>query len=547
MNLPTSSHTPVVNDRDWHEVMKQSNITKARKKADAQMEKLTTEQYDHLRYRCKTDLMFLCYSILNFTRLSPNLHGHLCAWMERNQSHRFKEILLPRGHFKSTILTLGDVVQIILPDVSGSAPWPRNLGPDCRVLIAHETDRQASNFLFAIAGHFLSNPKLMGLFPECIPHSKSRVNKHELELPRSQTWPEPTVDTMGVGGKSQGRHYNYLKLDDLIGDKARDSDLMMQGAKDWIDNIQSFFSDFGKDHLDLIGTRWRLDDLYDHMHERYEDQLLKYIRGVEEFTGKYDEEGAPILEAIFPEEFNEKMLSIIRKNEKVYAAQYANDPTAGATEFTKSWKRYFEWINRSEIAIFTGETRERISISDLDICILFDPAMVGKAGIVVTGTDKKGRVFTLEALKDSWKPPEACDLIFNLVAKWNPRLVAIEAVLFSGLFQNWFEAEMKLRGTYFNVVPVEPKLGGRNIAKDLRVRELTNYFSGGLIFFHPAQDDLIKEFDHFGATKDYHMLDALAYGPDVWMPGTRMRAESNEQAIEEFFKDHDPLTGYSVM
>ncbi len=50
------------------------------------------------------------------------------------------------------------------------------------------------------------------------------INKWALELPRTRPHPEPTIDTMGVGAKSQGRHYNYIKLDDVYGDKARDSE-----------------------------------------------------------------------------------------------------------------------------------------------------------------------------------------------------------------------------------------------------------------------------------------------------------------------------------
>jgi phosphopentomutase len=118
----------------------------------------------------------------------------------------------------------------------------------------------------------------MGLFPEAVPSPrKTRINKWELELPRSLTGnPEPTIDTLGVGGKSQGRHYNYIKLDDIYGDKARDSEAESATTKEWFDNIQSFFSTFLKDKLDLTGTRYDLDDVYAHAEERYGTQLVKY-------------------------------------------------------------------------------------------------------------------------------------------------------------------------------------------------------------------------------------------------------------------------------
>ena len=542
----------LVSDEDWKRILDEDSITAARKKDEEKFTQLTTESYNVLKARCKNDLFFLNTAILGHNRLSPYLHGHLSAWMERNSEWQFKEILLPRGHFKSTVCTIGDSIQIVLPDVTHSQPWPRSIGPDCRLLICHETDGQASNFLFAITGHFLSNSLLMGLFPECVPSPrKHRINRHELELPRSHIWPEPTIDTMGVGGRSQGRHYNYIKFDDLIGDKARDSEVVMSAAKEWFDNIQAFFSKFTEDHFDLIGTRWAFDDLYSHVHDRYGDQILRYIRGVEEPTGPNGE-----IEPIFPEEFNSKALNILRKNRKVWTAQYANNPEEGATEWDKSWKRFYHWTGYNTIAVFNGKIETRINIRDLDICILYDPAMSGNAGIVVTGTDKSvtgnrvGRIFILEALKDEWKPPQACALMFRLVQRWQPRVVAIEEVLFSGLYKHWFEAEMKLRNVHFNIYPVPPVVGGKVLSKPMRVRGLSQYFSAGAIHFaSQGQDDekgIITEFDKFGATKDYHILDALAYGPEVWMPAfSRETWNAHKRAEEQLLGNRDNETGYS--
>lgn len=535
-------------DEEWNNLISEQSLTTAKKKVETKFREFTEEQRQFLRKRAKTDLFFLNQGILGHDRLSPRLHGHLCSWMERNKEWRFREILLPRGHFKSTVATIGDSIQIVLPDVTGSEPHPRSMGTDCRLLICHETDGQASNFLFAITGHFMSNPLLMGLFPECVPSPrKHRINRHELELPRSQTWPEPTIDTMGVGGKSQGRHYNYIKFDDLIGDKARDSETVMMAAKEWFDNVQAFFSKFAVDHFDLIGTRWAFDDLYSHIHERYEGELLKYIRGVEE----PDESG--VLQPIFPEEFTQKSLNILRKNRKVWTAQYANNPEEGATEFDKGWKRFFHWTGYNTIAVFSGKSHTILNVRDLDICILVDPAMSGFGGIVVTGSDHLNRVFVLEAWEREWKPPQLCDFIFKLNSRWQPRLVAIEEVLFSGVFKHWFEREQLFRGQYFSIVPISPVVGGRALSKPMRVRGLMNYFSSASIFFAATArgddtEEIKKEFDTFGANRKIHMLDALAYGPDVWMPGlSRAKFAEYAKAEQDLLAGASVETGYSTI
>lgn len=517
-----------------------SAIYNNQKAAEKRFENLTSDEYGYLRSRSKTDLFFLAYGVLGFQKLSTKLHGDLCNWMWRTQNEQFREILLPRGHYKSTVVTVSDSVQIILPDVGGNSVWPRNLGGNCRLLIGHETHDSAARFLFQITSNFLGNPVLMGLFPECVPSPrKQRINTYELELPRSEFWAEPTIDTMGVGGKNQGRHYNYIKLDDLIGDKARDSELEMQRAKDWFDNIQSFFSTFAKDKFDLIGTRWGFTDLYAHVHNIYGEQLHKYIRGVEEVNPASGKK-----ETIFPEEFPIEKLEILRKNRKVFSAQYANDPAEGASEFDPSWKRFYYRNSVNRISVFSGESSTSISDRDLDVCFLIDPAMTGLAGFVITGTDSgiSPRVFILEAMKQEWKPPELVNLIFQKVSQYRPRVVAIEHVLFSGLFQNWINTEMRVRGISFNLIPV--KTGGK--AKEARVRGLSNYFSAGRIYFHDSQKELIEEYDHFGATNNYHMLDALAYGPDVWKPALRREVWNNYgEVAKQILDGRDIETGYS--
>lgn len=514
-----------------------NEILKNQKAAESKFTHLTTDEWKYLRHRAKTDLFFLAHGVLGFKKLSVNLHGNLCAWHRLTNGYRFREILLPRAHYKSSIETIADSVQIILPDDSGLEPWPRNLGPDCRLLIVHEIIDQASRFLSGIAGHFLENPTLMGLFPECVPDvRKQKINKYELELPRRELWVEPTIDTMGVGGRSQGKHYNYIKADDLIGDKARDSATEMQRAKDWFDNIQSFFSSFKQDHLDVIGTRWAFDDLYAHIHKVYGDDIKKYIRAVEELN----EEGERV--PIFPEEFDLNQLRILRKNRKVWSAQYINDPKESATSFDHSWKRFYERPSFHTVRVPTAQGFIDHKVHDLDTIILYDPAVHGNCGFVVTGTDQKNLVYILDAVKATWKPPEAIDYLFKAVVKYHPRVVAIESVNFSALYQNWLPREMQMRHIHFKVIPVQTK----QKKKTERIEGLSPYFSAGVIHFHESQEDLIEEFDTFGASDDIHILDALAYGPELWRPAlSKERWEKFKQAEEEMLNERDISTGYS--
>lgn len=521
-----------------------------RKEAENRVSGMPTEQWKQLRLLCKSNLFFLATAILGYNKLSENLHGHMCKWCEATDHLQFREILMPRGHFKSTILTIADCIRIALPDDSNSLSGPRARGPNVRVLIGHETHEAASRFLFAITMHFMTNPLLMGLFPECIPNpKKNRINRYELELPRTEIWSEPTFDTMGVGGRGQGRHYNYLKLDDLFGDKARDSEAERTATYTWFDNVQSFFSSFNEDHLDLIGTRWAFDDLYSHAHEMYGDLLTKYIRSCEE--PQLDSAGKRTgrLIPIFPEMFPTEKLAILKKNQKVWQAQYVNNPGEGLGKFEAGWKRWFKMKDNNTILIThklfgsdQREIQETISIHDLDIIFLIDPAMSGNAAFVITGVDRRGRVFVIKASKRSWTPPELVEELFSDVNKWRPRLVAIEAVTFSEVYHYWIIREQALRNNRFKIEAAKT----RNRTKDERIMGLSNWYSSSLIYYMEGQDDIEVEHDTFGASQQIHLLDALAYGPEFWKNGSvsNRMAEYAEQT-RQLLAERDPLTGYS--
>lgn len=515
-----------------NQLVTQTEIDKSRKLGEQRLSNLGTEDVKLLRLRAKNDLFFLCHGILGYKKLSPNLHGNLCSWMQKHDTDQFREILLPRGHYKSTVVTISDSIRIALPDDAGDAPWPRNLGTNCRILLGHETHDSAARFLFSIIGHFTHNPILMGLFPECVPNAKKhRVNKYELEIPRQEIWSEPTFDTMGVGGRSQGRHYNFLKFDDLFGDKARDSVAERQTTLDWFDNTQSFFSTFGADHLDLVGTRWAFDDIYIHAHEIYGSELKKYIRGVEERNA----EGEVV--TIFPEEFSSAKLRILKKNRMVFSAQYANDPAQGASEFDERWLKYFHWINPVVIGTF-GQPRINLR-NDGDIIFLIDPAVNGLASFVITLTDQKDNHYILKAKKAIWDPVELVEEIFSEVVKYQPRMVGIESVLFSALFEPWLKREMQIRNIRFKIEPMKPE----NKQKDNRIRGLVHYFQAGQVYVNENDADLLEEFRTFGASENTHILDAIAYGPRYWRTGVRRRADSANDAAVQIVRDAQ--TGYS--
>lgn len=463
--------------------------------------------------------------------------------MKLHEASKNRCILLPRSHRKTTYCTKVDALQIALPDDLGTAPYPRNLGPNVRICLIHESDRMASRFLQEITNWVTSNELLRFLFPEIIPTNREqRINITELELRRTASWSEPTFDTMGVGTKSQGRHYNRLKLDDIYGTDARDSQAMHERTIQWFDEIEPYLVTPLSDGFDLIGTRYNHKDVYSHAFEKYGDSLPRYVRSVIEFNPETQS-----YEPIFPEMFTLESLAHLKKNRKLWTANYLNAPDFREQhELDPAWLRYYQWAaRRNQIHAFTGTERLTRDVEGLDKVLFIDPAVEGDAGWIITGTDyisNKPNIFVLEAQRGPIPPDKMIPKIFAAVEKWQLRAVVIEEVLFSRLYRHWLQSEMRHRGMFFNVIPAKT----RQKAKDARVLGLAPYFSAGQIWFNQEQTALVEEYMQFGLGNAYHMLDALAYGPEFWRSSVnRSRIEEQKNAEQKFLSLRDPLTGYT--
>lgn len=544
-------------DNEIDELVSQESISASRKAGEEQFKDFTNDEIEILRRRCKTDLFFLG-NILEYTKLSPTLHGSLTHWIEETKGCNYRLALLPRGHYKSTVLTEMDSVQIALPNIAEVQTYPHCLGPSVKVLIAHEVRETAADFLYNIASAFTRKPGMVALFPECIPNKREqRVNKWELDIPGREFNRDATFNTIGAGGAAQGGHFNWIKLDDLIGVSARDSPTVMRTTIQWFDNIISLLTD-PTDGFDLIGTRWAYNDIYSHAMEIYgihlEDSILKciskkdiaaygngllkvYARGVLE-------NGLPI----FPEIMTPERIRILRKNPVIWAAQYVNNPQeSGMTEFTWPLK-FYNKIPNDEIVVFTGQTQAiKRNKQDLDICVFCDPSMgqdetADESGIVVTGIDFKSNIFILETIKKRLRPPQLIDELFRLFFRWRPRVVAIEEVNFSAIYRYWITEKATENGVNLPIKAYKP---GSARSKEARIRGLSHFFSAGQVYILEGMHEFRDEYEQFPIGKSQHLLDALAQGPVFWTKGANQEdIDHFNRKMDDFNDERSELTGY---
>src|SRR5574341_116829 len=209
-----------------------------------------TPEWHRLRERALGDLFFFASVVLGYSELFPyEADTHLLAtrFIERRTGAPeidlvpFQLILWPRETGKSSICTVARSIQRICAD------------PNVAILIANEKALRAEAFLATIKGHFEKNDFLRALFPEVVPANLNETtwSAHRITVNRDTKRPEPTIDTIGVGGTVTGAHYDLIVCDDLISREAMENAragvwTIMEQTNRWVHQLEPLLSASGK-------------------------------------------------------------------------------------------------------------------------------------------------------------------------------------------------------------------------------------------------------------------------------------------------------------
>lgn len=471
---------------------------------------LPASDVEFLRQQCQEDLFVLCKGVLGYKDVNSATHGAFCRFYDRpvprprdGKPALRKLGLMPRGHLKTTIATIGDSVRLALAD------------PDhTRILLVSETSRLAENILSEIKGHFENNKLLRMLFPEIIParFSGPGVNwsQSTATLNRGTSHKDPTWAALGVGGAVVGAHFTHVKCDDLIGLEALRSPAAMFEAKTWIQYLESLLvSDF-KDTIDFIGTRWAPNDLYEFAMEKWGDLMVVFSRRAIEIG----EDGQPY--RIFPQMHSwEKYENIQRTNPAQWFAQYENNPLAGGLNDLphESLRTYHFSPSGDEVLLEGGRKWE---VRALDRVLTADPnsgslTAPDRASISVQGMSPEGDLVQLETWSGRPTPSDFVERILTLAQRWSVRTVGIEK---AGQ-QNthfYFSQRQDALGLYFRVEELKP---GRRKKEDRVRAALEPLLRSGKYYLLPSQVELRRQIAQFPHLELWDDIDAAAYGPDL--------------------------------
>jgi predicted phage terminase large subunit-like protein len=226
-------------------------------------------------------------------------------WWRFAAEHPHSLLLAPRGHGKSTILTVAFTLHRILEN------------PDLRVLIVSNTAAQAVAFLREIRAQLEKNPAIADVHGNL---AGQPWNENEISL-RSRLIPakEATVTVMGVMGPVISRHYDVVIMDDVVDEALASGKAMRTKLETWYyKELLPTLEPGGELHV--MGTRYHHDDLYGRLIQKGMPVLIERA-----ISGEGEEE-----RALWEEKFSLKLLRDKRDQAgpAIFNAQYQNDVAA---------------------------------------------------------------------------------------------------------------------------------------------------------------------------------------------------------------------------
>ena len=450
---------------------------------------------EEARQMCREDLHYLAKHVLGYNRLTDNYHRKMAEDIG-DPDYKYRLLLHPRGHFKSTLGTEAFAVQTLLKN------------PSSRILITNAKLDNARKFMRTIARHFTGNPKFrwvwrdwwMEQFGNAYYRAEMRDKldwvyrdtQDEFTLLRPYEGREASITTGAVGSSMVSQHYSLIIADDLINREYVSTQEMVEKSILYFKDLLDLLDPNGE--MMIIGTRWSHADLYRWIIEEFGSLAKLYVPDgylPEHVMEASSQEGGRSKKwmisiqptspenPIFPEEFDADVLDSLLKAKGPYefGAQYLLNPTPKEHQSFQE-----EWFNHLDVL---PDTRS------MTACITVDPAKslsntADRTAIVVCCYDEHNRMYVVDGLNERLTPDEVLEAIFEKARTWSKKSrfllpVGIEAVLFQELFIYNLERMMLERNFFFSIEPIRR----RQQSKQERILRLVPRIKNG--FYAPRK------------------------------------------------------------
>jgi predicted phage terminase large subunit-like protein len=470
---------------------------------DESVARMPQDIREDLAEKGRNNLYFFAKGIMGFKDMTERCHGPMCGFADSHPA-RFKMMLMPRDHFKSSVITIAGGLQRVVKDA------------ESRQLIANESATNSERFLSAIRQHAEGNRIFRALYSEHIPKDTHRVkwNDKELVFVRKGHYPEPTIDSIGMTGASTSRHYTHITVDDPISEEAVKSEKVMQDTITRMSGFTALLVKPNTDSIWVVGTRWALWDCYEWMLQKFGKELGKHFRSV-------IEDG----ELLFPELISHEMLALKREilGEYRFSCLYMNNPrNVEVQDLNVDDLKFYRWTEDGDaVELFDkkGSITGKVRIDQMDIITTVDlapseTASSDRNAICTVGITPYNDAIVLDMFAKRCTPLEVIEHLFWVKQRFAPRVFGIEDVAYQKSFKYFLRQEANRRNEYFNIKPLKA-LNKKN-EKVIRIRGLQPVTATGHLYINPVMSVLRQEMAEFPLGQHDDTIDSLSMQLQLW-------------------------------
>lgn len=523
------------------------------------------------RWKCRTDLGYLCRVVLNYPDVSDSnggpwhaIHQPLIDKVQhfpRPTAAQFEvndvllngkwsyEPLVPiidlKGKRRRLVLDSRSFLKTTINSIAHTIQWIINY-PDIAIMLMMAADERAKLVLGEIKGHFQYNKRFRELFPEHCPQRRlddfGTANAFTTEARKNKGVPkEPTVMTGSIEKGAAGLHFHVVKFSDIV-DEKNISGTGLEAVRKGFDISHNLLIN-PRYWIDVEGTRYHFADTYGKIIDRElvkpieEREYEMFIRGVfikkdetytpEDYKKPYalDDKGKRI--SRWPENFPLNLLESKEKDDPwIFSCQMLNSPAMnveGAAPFPVN-ERFPKTITREDF-------NNNVRVAYKEICVDFASTNNDRSNFtcITVGTiDHRGRLYIEEIKWGKWLANQAIDNLFAVAQKHSRHLrhITIEESEYQRGLMPTIERKMEFyRNAGYNFNFNYIKRGNRQAKNDRIYKALQPWYAGIVIdnkgsrevslrFLEDIDElawkHLIKELEEFPASESDDIMDTLA-------------------------------------
>ena len=457
---------------------------------------LSEEDAYKLKIESKENPYILAKMVLGYNDLTPNFHfKYLCRRMMQPRKKIIRLWLIPRGFFKTTILTITHSIFLQINT------------PSIRIAIASAVLANAKSMVQAVGFHYLTNQDFRLLFPTYCPKNpqspETTWTGTLIDLPNRGGRPvmEGTFEAFGADSTLTSRHFDHLILDDLVTRENSTTREQMQKVKDF---YKACFPlrDNPSVPIDVVGTRWDDGDLYGDL----EDQSKEEDSEIEVVKVPCRIDSQPT----FPERYPIKELLKIKREmgSYLFSCCYDLDPVPTEEQvFKDTYFKYFKYDIRTKTII--RDDGEKIPLGNCYMAA--DGATEEGRGdfssIVVGFKDSKENIYIIDVF---WKQRDPSDFLDDLKVhymKWNCIKYGIQKAVVEKMLSSFMKKKQREEKFYMNCEP----LGiNTRMNKEFAIKQMQPWYEAGAVWHNDKfrgtefEDELLR----FPKAKHDDIIDA---------------------------------------